>query len=93
MTRQIYEETQSYFREQGITEVVLYRGIKKEYSVKGVLESWSDDIATAKKFNGRHVWEEHIPVERVFISYGAPGWKNGPYGMQYEYILLNEVPK
>lgn len=89
----MYDETQAYFREQGIKEIVLYRGIKKEYAVKGVLESWTDDISTATKFNGRHVWTERIPVERIFVSYNGPGWKNGPYGMQYEYVLLSEVPK
>lgn len=86
--REMYEKTQAHFREQGITELKLYRGVKSEINVHGVLESWTSDLKTARKFNGHDVMEQTIPVERVLLAHNGPGWKNGRYGQQYEFVVM-----
>jgi hypothetical protein len=53
-----------------------------------VLESWTDDYATASRFDGFSVLEIDIPVERIFLSYRGPNWINGRFGLQNEYIVL-----
>lgn len=86
--REMYNKTQAYFRERGITEVKLYRGVKSRTNVHGVIEAWTTDIATARKFNGHAVMEKTVPVEKVLLAYDGPGWRNGRYGQQYEYVTM-----
>ena len=88
VVRGMYEKTQAYFREQGITELKLYRGVKSETNVHGVIESWTSDLKTARKFNGHDIMEQTIPVDRILLAHNGPGWKNGRYGQQYEFVVM-----
>jgi hypothetical protein len=93
-TRTLYEETQEALRATGRDTVTLYRGIRSEYAVEGALESWTSDAATARKFAGPggYVLTEEIPIDRVLTYSGGPRWKNGPFGEQFEYVILGRRP-
>ena len=91
--RSMYEQTQAEFAKRGITEVTLYRGVKSGIRVPGVVESWTTDLATARKFNGHDILTETVPVSRIFMWHEGPGWKNGKYGEQYEYMVMGSVPR
>ena len=74
--RSVYENTQDELREAGLKQVVLYRGMNVEQSLKigtifplemNALESWSTDFFTAKSF-GDVVVEISVPAERVFST-------------------------
>lgn len=91
--REIYERTQRHLRDRGIQSVRLYRGIQSEIIEPGVIESWTSDVDTAVRFNGFLVLEEDVPAERVFLYHLGPGWRNGRFGGQFEYLVLGSVPK
>lgn len=92
--RLMYERTQEYFRAQGIKEVRLYRGIRSDVFDLNVVESWTTDLETAIGFSkGYEVREKVIPVERIFSCHQVPGWRNGDFGEQYEYLVLGSAPK
>lgn len=90
VVRAIYNDTQAALR--GKRSVKLYRGVKSSIRTPGVVESWTTDIATARKFNGYDVMEMEIPIERIFAFSGGPNWKNGRYGEQFEYMVIPEAP-
>jgi hypothetical protein len=92
-TRQMYEQTQAYFQERGITHVTLYRGVKTGVRTPSVLESWTTNKSTAYKFDGHDVMEMRVPVERIFMHHEAPNWKNGRYGQQWESIVMPGPPR
>ena len=89
-TRTLYQETQEALRATGADTVTLYRGIRSEYAVEGAIESWTSDLSTARKFAGPggYVLTEEIPISRVLSYSGGPRWKNGPFGEQFEYMIL-----
>jgi len=91
VVRSIYNDTQDALR--GKRSVKLYRGVKSSIRTPGVVESWTTDIGTARKFNGYDVIEMEIPVERIFAFSGGPNWKNGRYGEQFEYMVMSEEPQ
>jgi SPP1 gp7 family putative phage head morphogenesis protein len=89
--RRIYEDTQIHLQKAGLEEVTLYRGWRRSYGVRGILESWTTDPAIAKKFNGGKfggVEMRKVKVQDIFALSGGPHFKNGKYGEQHEYILL-----
>lgn len=92
--RVIYQDTQAYLAKMfpGGT-IRVYRGVKSTYAISGVLESWTTDIETARKFNGYDILMEDVPIAQVFALSGGPNWKNGKYGEQFEVILLSDVPR
>jgi SPP1 gp7 family putative phage head morphogenesis protein len=91
--QEIYERTQQYLRDQGIRSMHLFRGVKGATMEPGVIESWTSDVSTAVRFNGFRVFEENIPAERIFLYHRGPGWRNGKFGEQYEYLVLGSEPK
>jgi SPP1 gp7 family putative phage head morphogenesis protein len=91
--RAMYERTQVHLRKRGIDSVHLYRGIQSEIIEQGVVESWTGDVDTAVRFDGFLVLEEDVPAERIFLYYLGPGWRNGRFGEQFEYLVLKSVPK
>ena len=91
--REMYQRTQQYLNERGISSIPLYRGIKSATIEPGVIESWTSDMETAVRFNGFRVINEEIPAERIFLYHLGPGWRNGRFGEQYEYLVLGSVPK
>ena len=91
--RQMYDRTQEAFGQQGVATIKLYRGVKSEVRIPGVVESWTTDLETARKFDGYDIMEMVVPVDRVFMHSGGPGWKNGKYGEQYEYMVMADRPK
>lgn len=90
--RQIYEDTQQYYREQGITEITLYRGIQSPVDDIGSIEAWTDDLDIAERFGTYTVLEERVDVRRVLWSKDAPGWRDGRFGDQREHLVLSDVP-
>jgi len=93
-TRTLYEETQAALRATGRDTVTLYRGIRSEYAVEGAIEAWTSDVATARKFAGPdgYILTEEIPIDRVLTYSGGPRWQNGPWGEQYEFLILGRRP-
>lgn len=91
--REMYDRTQQGFAADGVTTVKLYRGVKSSVRIPGVVESWTTDLETARKFDGYDIMEMVVPVDRVFMYSGGPGWKNGKYGEQYEYMVMADRPK
>ena len=93
-TRTLYEETQAALRATGRDTVTLYRGIRSEYAVEGAIEAWTSDVATARKFAGPdgYILTEEIPIDRVLTYSGGPRWENGPWGEQYEFLILGRRP-
>ena len=88
----MYEETQEYLKQNGTREVKLLRGIKTEIVYSGVVESWTTDTATALKFDGYKFIDEMVDARQIFMYHLGPGWKNGIFGEQKEYIVLKESP-
>lgn len=97
LLRTMYENTQKYFKDKGITEVVMYRGVSlpigkrpnlgEAARVRGnALESWSGDPKVARNF-GHAVFAMKIPVERI-LSTPMTG-----FGClnEYEYVILGGV--
>lgn len=37
--------------------------------------------------------EAEISANKIFMYHEGPGWKNGEFGNQWEYIVLKEEPK
>lgn len=89
-----YDMTQTALAAQRVQVVKLYRGVKGQYDAAGSLESWTTDIATARKFAGPSgvVIVEDVPASRILAHSGGPGWKNGKFGEQHEWIVLGERP-
>lgn len=92
IVRKMYEETQADLLRRNIKEIQLYRGLKEEVFRRGVIESYTSDQDTAIKFDGFVVLSEKVNASRVFMFYDGPGWKNGSFGQQWEYLVLFEEP-
>jgi len=90
--RDMYDQTQQSFKDRGVETVTLYRGVKSNVRIPGVVESWTTDLATAKKFNGYDIMKMEVSIDRIFMHSGGPGWKNGKYGEQYEYMVMANKP-
>jgi hypothetical protein len=92
VVRRIYDKTQEALRAQGYgptDTVTLYRGFKREYGVAGSVESWTIEPIVAEKFDGGgRVWRRDVPVSEVIMFSGGPGWRNGRFGEQHEWVLL-----
>lgn len=89
--RRIYEDTQRWLQQQDISEMRLYRGWRRRYGVRGIVESWSTDPEIAKKFNGGKfggVEVMLVKAEDIFCLSGGPHFKNGKYGEQNEVMVL-----
>ena len=93
MVRRMYAETQAHFAELGITKLSLMRGIKSPVRTRNALESWTSSEKTAKKFGTYAIIEADVDVARVLAFSKGPGWKNGPRGEEFEYLLMAEVPQ
>lgn len=93
VVRRIYDDTQEALREQKIQSIMLYRGLKTATPKPGVLEAWTSDWDTAVGFNGFDVRIEEMPAGRIFLYYGGPGWKDGPFGQQWEYLVFSGAPR
>ena len=87
--RDLHDQTQLWAERNGVRTIRLYRGIKSPYAVEGVLESWTTDPATARKFDGHEVLVRDVPVEDLLFGHEVPGWRNGRFGQQFEWIVIN----
>jgi len=90
--REVYRDTQDALKELGITEVSLYRGLKGEVRVPGVIEAWTSDQEIARRFDGYDILEEVIPASRVLAWHEGPNWTNRRFQYQREWIVLSEAP-
>jgi hypothetical protein len=90
--RRTYEDTQEHYR--GVESVRLYRGVKTQTTIDGTVEAWTDDVNVAKKFAGRDggVIYSDMDTRRILASVDAPGWRNGRYGNQREFLVLSDPP-
>lgn len=89
--RAMQQKTQAYFKQQGIKRVKLYRGIKPGTGPhRNAVESWTSDPRVARRFAGRYgkVLEADIPAEQILTHHRVPGWVDGPYGGQSEYLVV-----
>ena len=82
--------TQASLRARGGAPIRLYRGITTEYVGQGAIESWTTDPEVAKKFATRRgrVLTQLVSSDRVLAHSGGPGWKNGRFGEQSEWMIL-----
>ena len=91
--RQLYEETQDSLIQVPGRMIQLYRGVPEEMAlVRLCIASYTSDLTTAGRF-GSIILAERIPKSRILWWHGGPGWIDGPYGPQYEYLVLSEEPK
>lgn len=91
VVRRMYEETQEALRLAGVEEVELLRGLKSDVSVRGVLEAWTTSGEIAEKFDGYTVLRQRIAARDVFLYRGGPGWVDGRFGNQEEWVLLGRI--
>lgn len=99
----MYEETQEWFQENGIKSLQLYRGAGKARGTFDTASSWSESKQVASEFAEQSVnnikrkggtpqpsvFFKEVPVEDILIGHRAPGWENGKYGQQFEWIVMN----
>lgn len=85
-----YDMTQASLRASGGAPIRLYRGVTTEYVGHGAIESWTSDPQVARDFaKGRgKVMTQVVTPDRVLAYSGGPGWKNGRYGEQSEWMIL-----
>lgn len=85
-----YDMTQASLRARGGSPIRLYRGITTEYAGQGAIESWTSDPKIAKRFAGPRgkVLTQLVSPDRVLAHSGGPGWKNGRFGEQSEWMIL-----
>ncbi len=91
--RRIYEDTQEALRRRSILQVRLYRGLAAPYETPSILSSFTASLDMAMKFGPYGVIEENVPAVRIFAWYEGPGWRNGRFGQQFEYVVLSEEPR
>ena len=66
LVKQVYANTQNYFKEKGIKEITLYRGLGEGKHYNSALSSWTIDPDVAKGFG--KVVSKTVPVEKVFST-------------------------
>lgn len=88
--QRMYNSAQEALRARGVATLRLYRGIKSGYAARGAIESWTADVEVAREFAGPNglVQVEDVPAERILAGHDLPGWSDGPYGPQSEYLAL-----
>jgi hypothetical protein len=86
--RRMYDDTQREFARRDVKTVTLYRGVKSDVETRGALESWTTDPKIADKFDGHGVIKMEVPVEQVLTSHQSPGWVDGVWGNQKEYVVM-----
>lgn len=89
--RRMYEETQEHLKQQGISSLHLYRGIKSPVVTPGTVEAWTTDLDSARKFGEYGILEEDVPASRILAYSQGPGWVNGPNGEEFEHLVLGET--
>lgn len=92
--RRMYTDTQTDFIRKRRHSVRLYRGVKTDTAVEGLVESWTSDPGVAKRHAGAtgEVLVADIDRRRILSSVESPGWVVGPHGDQLEYIVLADPP-
>ena len=91
--KQLYNETQDYFKKKGVSEVTLYRGVRGSVTTSSPLESWTTLEGNAAQFSGNHgsVFKVTVPINRVFMSYKSQEdvWQpNKELKGKNEYVLI-----
>jgi hypothetical protein len=72
--------------------IKLYRGVDKKYNIHSPLESWTTNVETAERFDGAHIFEKLVPIERVYNYHGSSTWfqsQGGVGNQEQEYIVIN----
>lgn len=87
VVRDMYNTTQRELKEKGIKSIELYRGIKKDYTNVGAIESWSDRQKKAAEF-GDTVLKEEFPADKILNARGLSHWIDGQYGDEGEWIVM-----
>lgn len=92
--RRIYEDTQKHYSGRRAGSLRLYRGVKSDVVIEGAIESWTDDISVARKFAGKNgeVIFDDVDTRKIFASVDAPGWRNGRFGDQREFLVMSDPP-
>lgn len=88
--RRMYDKTQAEFKRRKIKTIRLYRGINKEYTHQGAIESWTDDRSIAEGFSGTSgkVLVEDVPVSRILNGTEMEHWHNGAAGEEGEWLVM-----
>lgn len=92
--RSMYRDTQADFAGRRVHQLRLYRGVKTDVTVEGTIEAWTSDPDIARRFAGPrgHVLVADIDRRRILSSVESPGWVNGRFGDQREYLVLSDPP-
>lgn len=100
VVRRMYEETQAALAQRRIDAITVYRGVKKRYpdgkDRRGTLESWSSSAEIELRFargNPDNVKIEDVTRERIFLFRNGPGWKDGRFGNQEEFVVMADEPQ
>jgi hypothetical protein len=89
--RTIYDNTQAILEAQGITEVLLYRGVGNERTgpFDSPLTSWAVSPNVAQQFAGKKQYQVRVPADRIF---GAPMTGLGKSEEAELVLLPSDVP-
>ncbi len=90
VVRKMYEETQADLVRKGVTEIRLYRGIRSPAATMRVISSWTASHDVARQSGERGILRLVVSADRVFMYHAGPGWQDGPFGQQFEYLVLGE---
>lgn len=86
--RSLYNDTQKELKARGAKTIRLYRGVKTDTITPGVLESWTTDLETARKF-GSKVMVEDMPINKILNFRGSRSWTDGIWGNQSEFMVMS----
>lgn len=93
LVKDIYRETQEYFKKKNVQKITLYRGVRSHVTTSAPLESWTTDASCARKFDreGGEVLKVTVPIDRIFMSYKSQRvdwWPESQLKGKKEYTLL-----
>lgn len=84
----VYNSTQEQLRERGIKTIRLYRGVKTDTPIRGVVESWTSDRSVAESFGGK-IMVKDVPAKDILNFQGSDTWNDGIWGNQKEYMVIS----
>ncbi|MEM7184383.1 MAG: hypothetical protein AAF518_26025, partial [Spirochaetota bacterium] len=96
IVKEIYKITQQEIKSiHPSQKITLYKGVydNVDQGKVGNLSSWTSDYEVAKMFAGgdkTKIFKRTISTEQVFNFHKSSIWKNGMFGDQKEYIIMEK---
>ncbi len=81
-----YQQTQAEYAQQGVTDVMLYRGNRANFRLGIPMGPWSEDETVAADF-GNQFNEYRMPVRYIMMNHNSPNFVTR-YDTEAEYLVL-----